>query len=211
MLTYCRGCTKKLQFLEYIGTKDKIKEIQNKYKCVNVTRSKDAGLGMENQRQDAERKSRKKESPLKWQKIMNSRVEEMCHGKTSFLTIDADSLKLVTLEVPSKVQARQHKIESRRKHRKSGASCSISNSGKASGVTKSQRHLQSHSRSHIQLQPLIVPLCDSFSSDNESTDSRTQRVSKKKYKKKKQPKKIKSTLAAGRKKRTTSANILRNS
>ncbi|XP_017763327.1 PREDICTED: cytosolic carboxypeptidase 2-like [Eufriesea mexicana] len=206
-----KGCTKKLQFLEYIGTEDKIKEIQNKYKCVNMTHSKGTGLGMENQRQDPERKSRKKEPSLKWQKIMNSRVEEMCHGKTSFLTIDADSLKLVTLEVPSKVQTRQHKVESRRKHRKSGATCSISNGGKASSVTKSQRHLQTHSRSHIQLQPLIVPLCDSFSSDNDSTDSRTQRVSKKKYKKKKQAKKIKSTLTAGRKKRTTSANVLRNS
>ncbi|OAD53068.1 Cytosolic carboxypeptidase NnaD, partial [Eufriesea mexicana] len=87
ILKYARGCTKKLQFLEYIGTEDKIKEIQNKYKCVNMTHSKGTGLGMENQRQDPERKSRKKEPSLKWQKIMNSRVEEMCHGKTSFLTI----------------------------------------------------------------------------------------------------------------------------
>lgn len=175
-------------------------------------RSKDSSLRVESQRQDAEQKPRKKKSPLKWQKIvnLNSRVEEMCHRKTSFLTIKADSLKLVTLEVPSKIQTRQHKIESRRKHRKSCATCTVSNGGKISSVTKSQLHLQSHSRSHIQLQPLIVPLCDSFSSENDSIDSRTQRASKKKYKKKKQLKKMKSTPATGKKKRVTSANVLRN-
>ncbi|XP_068979305.1 cytosolic carboxypeptidase 2-like [Bombus flavifrons] len=204
--------TKKLQFVEYIDTEDNMKEIQNKYKREDTMRSKDSSLRVESQRQNAEQKPRKKKSPLKWQKIvnLNSRVEEMCHRKTSFLTIKADSLKLVTLEVPSKIQTRQHKIESRRKHRKSCATCTVSNGGKISSVTKSQLHLQSHSRSHIQLQPLIVPLCDSFSSENDSIDSRTQRASKKKYKKKKQLKKMKSTPATGKKKRVTSANVLRN-
>ncbi|XP_060812546.1 cytosolic carboxypeptidase 2 isoform X3 [Bombus pascuorum] len=203
--------TKKLQFVEYINTENNMKEIQNKYKREDTMRSKDSSLGVESQRQNAEQKPRKTKSPLKWQKIvnLNSRVEEMCNRKTSFLTIKADSLKLVTLEVPSKIQTRQHKIESRRKHRKSCATCTVSNGEKISSVTKSQLHLQSHSRSHIQLQPLIVPLCDSFSSENDSIDSRTQRASKKKYKKKKL-KKMKSTPATGKKKRVTSANILRN-
>ena len=132
----------------------------------------------------------------------------MRHRKTSFLTIKADTLKLVTLEVPSKVQTRQHKIESR-KHQKSCATRTVSNGGKTSSIAKSQMRLQPHSRSRIHLQPLIVPLCDSFSSDNESTDSRKQRISKKKYKKK-QLKKTKPAPATGKKKRATSASALRN-
>ncbi|XP_076162473.1 cytosolic carboxypeptidase 2 [Ptiloglossa arizonensis] len=201
-----KSCTQKLQSLEYI------KRTQMKCKREKTTCTGDVSPEVEDRRYDTELKSRKKKSRLKWQKIINfsSRVKETCHGKTSFLTIDADSLNLVTVEMPSKPQTGQYRIESRRKHRKSGATCSASNTDKTSNVQKSQLHLKSQSRSRMQLQPLIVPLCDSSSSDD-STDSRRQRVSKKKQKKKKQPKKIKSTPAIERKKRATSANVLRNS
>lgn len=195
---------KKLQFFEYFTMKSNTKEIQNKYK--KSIYSNDTNLGLENQLQNIEQKAKKKKVPLKWQKMTNSRMEEMRRGKTSFLTIKADSLKLVTLEMPSKVQTRQLKNEYKRKHRKSG---SVSHGGKISSIAKSEMHLQTHSRSRIQLQPLIVPLCDSFSSDD-SANSHTQEMLKKKYKKKKQSKKIKSTAVTGKKKRAISANTLRN-
>ncbi|KOX78681.1 Cytosolic carboxypeptidase NnaD [Melipona quadrifasciata] len=200
--------TKKLQFLKYIDKENNTKEAQNKYKRKDTIRSKENNLGAEPQ--DTERKPKKKKSPSKWQKIinLNSKVEELRHRKTSFLTIKADTLKLVTLEVPSKVQTQQHKIESR-KHQKDCATRTISNGGKTLSIAKSQMRLQPHSRSHVHLQPLIVPLCDSFSSDNESTDSHKQRISKKKYKKK-QLKKTKPAVATGKKKRATSASALRN-
>lgn len=197
---------KKLQFFEYFTMKSNTKEIQNKYKHEKSIYSNDTNLGLKNQLQNIEQKPKKKKIPLKWQKITNSRMEEMRRGKTSFLTIKADSLKLVTLEMPSKVETRQLKNEYRRKHRKNS---SISNGGKISSITKSEMHLQTHSRSHIQLQPLIVPLCDSFSSDD-SANSHTQEILKKKCKKKKQSKKIKSTVVTGKKKRAISANTLRN-
>lgn len=212
---YSRSCTKKLQSLEYINVVDDT-ATQNGYKYEDtVAQSRNTSPEVEDQHQDVGRKPKKKKSCLKWQKIvdLNSRVSEMRHGKKSFLTIKADSLKVVTLEVPSKLQVQQHKIESRRKHRKNGGGCAVSNIGKTSSVGKSEMRLQSHPRSHVQLQPLIVPLCDSFSSDNDSSDSRKQRATKKKQKKKKQPKKIKTTsttAAAGRKKRISSANTLRN-
>ncbi|KAK9303389.1 hypothetical protein QLX08_004884 [Tetragonisca angustula] len=198
--------TKKLQFLKYIDTESDTKEAENKYKRKDTTRSRESNLGGEPQ--DTERKPRKKKSPFKWQKIvnLNSKVDEVRHRKTSFLTINADTLKLVTLEVPSKVQTRQQKIESR-KHQKGCAARAVSNGGKTSSIAKSQIRLQPRSRIHLQ--PLIVPLCDSFSSDNESTDSRKQRITKKKYKKK-QLKKTKPAAATGKKKRATSASALRN-
>lgn len=197
---------KKLQFFEYFTVKSNTKEVQNKYKHKKSIYSNDTNLGLENQLQSIEQKPKKKKVPLKWQKMTNSRMEEMRHGKTSFLTIKADSLKLVTLEMPSKVQTRQLKNEYKRKHRKSD---SVSNGGKISTITKSEMHLQTHPRSHIQLQPLIVPLCDSFSSDD-SANSHAQEILKKKCKKKKQSKKIKSTAVTGKKKRAISANTLRN-
>lgn len=166
---------------------------------------REASQEVEDQRQDPARKVRKKKSRLKWQKIVSisSKIKETRHGKTSILTINADSLKLVRVEVPSKQQPRPRRIESRRKYGKGGATCTVSNIAKSS-VVKSQ------SRCRTQLQPLIVPLCDSFSSDNDSIDSPRQRVSKKKQKKK-QPKKIKSTPTGKRKNRATSANPLHNS
>ncbi|XP_016772529.2 cytosolic carboxypeptidase 2 isoform X1 [Apis mellifera] len=197
---------KKLQFFEYFTVKSNTKEVQNKYKHKKSIYSNDTNSGLENQLQSIEQKPKKKKVPLKWQKMTNSRMEEMRHGKTSFLTIKADSLKLVTLEMPSKVQTRQLKNEYKRKHRKSD---SVSNGGKISTITKSEMHLQTHPRSHIQLQPLIVPLCDSFSSDD-SANSHAQEILKKKCKKKKQSKKIKSTAVTGKKKRAISANTLRN-
>lgn len=197
---------KKLQFFEYFTMKSNTKEIQNKYKHKKSIYSNDINLRLENQLENIEQKPKKKKVPLKWQKMTNSRMEEMRRGKTSFLTIKADSLKLVTLEMPSKVQTRQLKNEYKRKHHKNS---SISNGGKISSITKSEMHLQTHSRSHIQLQPLIVPLCDSFSSDD-SANSHTQEILKKKCKKKKQSKKIKSTAITGKKKRAISANTLRN-
>ena len=100
-------------------------------------------------------------------------------------------------------------IEQKPKKKKDRKSDSVSNGGKISTITKSEMHLQTHPRSHIQLQPLIVPLCDSFSSDD-SANSHAQEILKKKCKKKKQSKKIKSTAVTGKKKRAISANTLRN-
>lgn len=176
-----------MQSLEYITIDDSTKNVQGKCKQEEIALS-DTSPEVEQQRPDSERKSKKKKSRHKWQKIvsLNSKVEE--RRKTSFLTIKTDSLKLVTLEIPSKTQTRQHKIDSRRKHRKNPTPCSMSNAGKTSNVTKTQ--IKSHTRGQVQLQPLIVPLCDSFSSDD-SNDSRRQRMLKKKQKKKKQVKKIK--------------------
>ncbi|CAK9797042.1 Cytosolic carboxypeptidase Nna1 [Anthophora plagiata] len=207
-----KSCTNKLQSLEYVNVENSVKKIQERYRNEDAGCSRDSSPDVKSQRRDIERKQRKKKTPVRWQKIvnLNSKVDEICRRKMSYLTIKADSLKLVTLEVPSKVQTRQQrKIESRRKHRKTGANSTISNVGKTSNVAKSQ--IQSHSRSHVQLiQPLIVPLCDSFSSDNDSADSRKQKASKKKHKKKRQSKKLKTTATTGRKKRATSANLLRN-
>ncbi|XP_076618295.1 cytosolic carboxypeptidase 2 [Colletes latitarsis] len=192
-----KSCTKKLQSLGYIK-RTQINE--------DATRARNASPEVE------EPKSRKKKSRLKWQKIINisSRVKETCHGNASFLTIDADSLNLVTVEMPSKLQTRQRRVESRRKHRKNGAACSLTNAAKTSSVAKSKPQMHPKLQSRMQLQPLIVPLCDSSSSDTDSTDSRKQRATKKKQKKKKQSKKVKSTTAAERKKRASSANALRN-
>ncbi|XP_046145396.1 cytosolic carboxypeptidase 2-like [Osmia bicornis bicornis] len=187
-----KSCRKKLQSLEYITIDDDTKNAEGKCKKEEIALS-DASPEDEHQRPTSDRKSRKKKSRQKWQKIvnLNSKVEETNRRKTSFLTIKTDSLKLVTLEIPSKTQTRQHKIDTRRKHRKNPAPCSISNGGKTSNVTKSQ--IKSHTRGQVQLQPLIVPLCDSSSDD--SIDSRRQRISKKKQKKKKQVKKIKKNVS----------------
>ncbi|KZC06993.1 Cytosolic carboxypeptidase NnaD [Dufourea novaeangliae] len=208
-----RSCTKRLESLEYININGNDRGTQSKCKREEIQSTRDASPNVEDQRQESSRKSRKKKPRLKWQKIINfsSKVKETCHGKTSFLTINADSLKLVTVEMPSKPQTRQNRVESRRKHRISGATCSIANATKTPSVVKPQQRLQSQSRSRMQLQPLIVPLCDSFSSDNDSANSRRQKVQKKKQKKKKQTKKIKSASTVGRKKRASSANLLRNS
>nr|XP_031827253.1 cytosolic carboxypeptidase 2 [Nomia melanderi] len=187
-----KSCTRRLESLEYING--------NRSGCkLEKTRARDAVPDVEDQRRVVERKSRKKKSRLKWQKIVNlsSRVKETCHGKTSFLTINADSLKLVTVELPSKPQPRQHRVETRKMHRKNGPS----NAGKAAGTAKPQAR-------PMQLQPLIVPACDSLSSD-ESTDSRRQKISKKKQRKKKPTKKSK-PMPVGKKKRAGSANLLRN-
>lgn len=198
-----RSCTKKLQSLEYVDTGDsKVSKRAHRCKREKTMRAKEASLETEEETRD-ERKSRKK-LRYKWQKVVNigSKMKEACHRKTSFLTINADSLRLVTaVEIPSKSQARQRRVESRRKHRRSNASCSVSNVDKIS-VVKSQ------SRSRMQLQPLIIPLCDSFSSDNDSTDPQRKRVSKKKQKKKQS--KNRSTSVVGRKKRANSAKPLRN-
>nr|XP_034186335.1 cytosolic carboxypeptidase 2-like [Osmia lignaria] len=187
-----KSCRKKLQSLEYITIDDDTKNAEGKCKREEIALS-DTSPEVEQQRPNSDRKSRKKKSRQKWQKIvnLNSKVEETNRRKTSFLTIKTDSLKLVTLEIPSKTQTRQHKIDTRRKHRKNPAPCSISNGGKTSNVTKSQ--IKSHTRGQVQLQPLIVPLCDSSSDD--SNDSRRQRISKKKQKKKKQVKKIKKNVS----------------
>ncbi|XP_076686785.1 cytosolic carboxypeptidase 2 [Andrena cerasifolii] len=205
--TLLKSCTKKLQSLEYISIDGSMidKRAEGRRRREEATLAhREASQEVEDQRQDPARKARKK-SRLKWQKIVSisSKIKETRHGKTSILTINADSLKLVRVEVPSKQQPRPRRIEPRRKYGKGGTTCTVSNIGKSS-VVKSQ------SRCRTQLQPLIVPLCDSFSSDD-SVHSPRQRVSKKKQKKKKQSKKIKSTSTEKRKKRATSANPLRNS
>ncbi|XP_017888691.1 cytosolic carboxypeptidase 2-like [Ceratina calcarata] len=189
------------------NAEDVTRKFEKRCKRENETRSRDTSPEVGVRSKDADRKSRKKKSPLKWQKIVNinSRMEETRRGRTSILTIKADSLKLVKLEIPTKAQLRQHKVESRRKSRKNGAN-TVSNGGKTAGKSKTQSQ---STRSQIQLQPLIVPMCDSSSSDNDSGDSRRQKVSKKKQKKKKQAKK-KTTAATERKIRTTSAYALRN-
>nr|XP_012145462.1 PREDICTED: cytosolic carboxypeptidase 2-like [Megachile rotundata] len=178
---------KKSPSLEYVTIDDNIRKAQVKCKPKEVL-LEDTRPEIENQRPHSERKSKKKKSRHKWQKLvsLNTKAEETNCRKASFLTIKTDSLKLITLEIPSKTQTRQNKIDSKRKHRKSGATCS--NTGKTSNIGKSQ--IKSQTRSHVQLQPLIVPLCDSFSSDD-SNDYRRHRISKKKQKKKKQLKKIK--------------------
>ncbi|XP_076753727.1 cytosolic carboxypeptidase 2 [Xylocopa sonorina] len=188
-----KSCTKKLQSFDYINTEGGVDRAQKQFRCKVLTRSRDTSPEVENQRRDAERKPKKKKSPFKWQRIvnLNSSVQETRRGKTSFLTINADSLKLITLEVPSRMETRQRKVESRRKNGKNGSTRSVSNGAKT--VTKST------SRAHIQLQPLIVPLCDSSPSDNDSADSRGHKISKKKQKKKKQSKRMKSIPAAGKK------------
>ncbi|XP_076642435.1 uncharacterized protein LOC143353191 [Halictus rubicundus] len=219
-----KSCTKRLESLEYMTREDSERKLERrsgrkheKTSSARTARTARTARDVspeaeEQQRRVVERKPRKKKSRLKWQKIVNlsSRVKETCHGTTSFLTINADSLKLVTVEMPSKPQARQHRVESRRMHRKNTGAAS-SNATKTPSIAKPKPQT-SQTRSRIQLQPLIVPLCDSLSSDNESTDSRRQKASKKKQKKKKTAaKKNKSTPTAGRKKRVGSANLLRNS
>ncbi|XP_033338745.2 uncharacterized protein LOC117227533 [Megalopta genalis] len=198
-----KSCTKRLESLGYMD--DNGNERRRKHE--KTARPREVVPEEEEQRRAVERKPRKKKSRLKWQKIVNlsSRLKETCYGKTSFLTIDADSLNLVTVEMPSKPQARQHRVESRRMHRKN-ACATLSNATttptiakpKPSKPSKPSKPQTSQSRPRMQLQPLIVPLCDSLSSDNESMDSRRQKASKKKQKKKKPAtKKVKTTLVAG--------------
>lgn len=177
---------KKSQSLDYVTIDENTKKAQIKCKPEEIL--EDTSPEIENQCPHS--KSKKKKSRHKWQKLvnLNTKAEESNRRKASFLTIKTDSLKLITLEIPSKTQTRQNKIDSKRKHRKSGATCSISNTGKTSNIAKSQ--IKPQTRSQVQLQPLIVPLCDSFSSDD-SNDYRRNRISKKKQKKKKQLKKIK--------------------
>ncbi|XP_076238099.1 cytosolic carboxypeptidase 2 [Calliopsis andreniformis] len=196
--TLLKSCTKKLQSLEYINANNdlNINKMPNNCKRGKISRAREVGLKVEEQIHDAERKT-KKNLHFKWQKIVNisSKVKEKCHRKTSFLTINSDSLKLVrTVEMPSKSQTRQHRMESRRKYKRNNTICCNSNIEKVSAVVKSQ------SQSRMQLQPLIIPLRDSFSSDNDSIDSHKQRISKKKQKKKKQ----------SHKKRANSAKPLHN-
>ncbi|XP_078050336.1 uncharacterized protein LOC144476893 isoform X2 [Augochlora pura] len=208
-----KSCTKRLESLGYMDNKG----TERRRKHEKAVRPREVIPEAEEQRRTVERKPRKKKSRLKWQKIVNlsSRLKETCYGKTSFLTINADSLNLVTVEMPSKPQARQHRVETRRMHRKN--ICAIpSNATKTSTIAKPKPAKPSKpqtllSRSQMQLRPLIVPLCDSLSSDNESVDFRRQKTSKKKQKKKKPlTKKAKPTLATGtgRKKRAESANLL---
>jgi (p)ppGpp synthase/HD superfamily hydrolase len=125
------------------------------------------------------RKSKKRDSRMDWQRLAaNPRSRIKDHAKsarTSFLTIEADSLKLLA----AKQSQRPRKLESSRKKFRNIAMCDVSSTSNV----KSRTSRRSHER------PRDVALfCESTTSDDASSDSEKQpKTVKKKQKKKKRP------------------------
>ncbi|XP_011647853.1 cytosolic carboxypeptidase 2-like [Pogonomyrmex barbatus] len=163
-------------------------------------------------RADGQKPSKRKNARLDWQRAvnLNSRGKDArVTRSSSLLTIEADSLKLLTTSTTSKQPQRpQRKLESRRKFRSVGAVASTCvGIGTKTGASKSTRTRACRRDA----------FCESTTSDDASSDSGKPKVVKKKHRKKKQqsqqqqqPPSRKSSRGTEQGKRACSAKTLRN-
>ncbi|XP_066581955.1 cytosolic carboxypeptidase 2 [Prorops nasuta] len=191
-----RSCSEKLQTLDYVEEKYGIKKSRKKWRRRRVLQGNDIELEPEEIPDEEVKATKKKRSRIKWQKAvnMNSRVKDTCNTKSSFLSIKADSLKLLNLNASKQVS----KIETRRKFRNGGIVV-------ATVSSKKQSRIKTKVDDTIKM-GLIEPLCDSSSTDDELLSNSNNKTAKKKDKKKKQQRKVK---VAG-KKRASSGKILQD-
>ncbi|KAG5347830.1 NNAD carboxypeptidase, partial [Acromyrmex charruanus] len=159
-------------------------------------------------RTDGQKSSKRKNAKLDWQRAvnLNSRGKDARITRTSsFLTIEADSLKLLATSTVSKQPQRpQRKLESRRKFRGVGAVASTCvGVGAKTSVAKTTRTRACRRDA----------FCESTTSDDASSDSGKPKVVKKKQKKKKQqqqPLPRKTNRGTEQSKRVCSAKTSRN-
>ncbi|KAG5322826.1 NNAD carboxypeptidase, partial [Pseudoatta argentina] len=159
-------------------------------------------------RTDGQKSSKRKNAKLDWQRAvnLNSRGKDARITRTSsFLTIEADSLKLLATSTVSKQPQRpQRKLESRRKFRGVGAVASTCvGVGAKTSVAKTTRTRACRRDA----------FCESTTSDDASSDSGKPKVVKKKQKKKKQqqqPSPRKTNRGTEQSKRVCSAKTSRN-
>lgn len=160
----------------------------------------------ETARADGPRSSKKKSSRIDWQRAVNfkSRVKDAKDARTSFLTIEADSLKLLATSSATPKPQRSRKLESRKKFRGVGTIASCINVAKANimKATKAPHQRQSCHRDAF---------CESTTSDDTSSDSSKPKIIKKKQKKKKKQQSRKpENRGIEQSKRASSAKTLRN-
>nr|XP_012234961.1 PREDICTED: cytosolic carboxypeptidase 2 [Linepithema humile]XP_012234962.1 PREDICTED: cytosolic carboxypeptidase 2 [Linepithema humile] len=159
-------------------------------------------------RTDVPRSSKKKSSRIDWQRAVNfnSRVKDAKGSRTAFLTIEADSLKLLAASSATlKPPQRSRKLESRRKFRGIGTVATTCVSVAKAGVMKSTKAPHQRRSCHRD------GFCESTTSDDTSSDSGKPKVVKKKQKKKKKQQSRKSeNRGIAQSKRASSAKTLRN-
>ncbi|KAG5323938.1 NNAD carboxypeptidase, partial [Acromyrmex heyeri] len=192
--------SKKPQSLVYDADKDDARKTRKKLRR-NASQLKASA------RTDGQKSSKRKNAKLDWQRAvnLNSRGKDARITRTSsFLTIEADSLKLLATSTVSKQPQRpQRKLESRRKFRGVGAVASTCvGVGAKTSVAKTTRTRACRRDA----------FCESTTSDDASSDSGKPKVVKKKQKKKKQqqPPPRKTNRGTEQSKRVCSAKTSRN-
>lgn len=119
-----RSCTEKLRSLDYLErtTKELRKTKKKSRRKQNVNNTDEGKLREKDVQQNALRESKekftkKKRSRLKWQMAVNlsSNIKDSNTEKNSFLSVKADSLKLLTANASAKKERRQQKPENREK------------------------------------------------------------------------------------------------
>ncbi|XP_029166234.1 cytosolic carboxypeptidase 2 [Nylanderia fulva] len=192
--------SKKVQLLIYDEDKDDVRKTRKKSR-----RKRQQGIADQttsqvkvSTRSDLGRKTsrNKKNSKLDWQRAvnLNSRIKDARSAKisSSFLTIEADSLKLLATSTVSPQRPPHRKLEPRRKFR--GAV--------ASTTAKTPKPARTCRRDTF---------CESTTSDDVSSDSgKITKVTKKKQKKKKQQLRKSATSRGTEIKRASSAKTTRN-
>ncbi|KMQ95365.1 cytosolic carboxypeptidase 2-like protein [Lasius niger] len=201
--------SKKVQLLVYDEDKDEVRKTRKKSRRKRQqVADQNASQLKVSARTDVGRKtSRKKNSKLDWQRAvnLNSRIKDARGAKisSSFLTIEADSLKLLAAASTAPPQRPPNrKLEPRRKFRGVGTVASTC-VGVGAKVSKPARTCRRDT------------FCESSTSDDVSSDSgKITKVTKKKQKKKKQQQQQLRKSAANRGteqiKRASSAKTTRN-
>ncbi|XP_029662311.1 cytosolic carboxypeptidase 2-like [Formica exsecta] len=196
--------SKKVQLLVYDEDKDDVRKTRKKSRRKRQVVAKNASQLKTSARTDGQKTSKKKISKLDWQRAVNfdSRIKDARSAKisSSFLTIEADSLKLLAASATSP-KRQQWKLEQRRKFRGVGAVATTCVGAKAKPARSCYRDA----------------FCESTTSDDVSSDSGKPKITKKKQKKKKQQQQQqqqlrKSAVNRGTEKikRVSSAKTMRN-
>ena len=198
-----RPQSKKPQSLVYDADKDDARKTRKKLRNASQLKA--------STRTDGQKPSKRKNAKLDWQRAvnLNSRGKDARITRTSsFLTIEADSLKLLATSTVSKQPQRpQRKLESRRKFRGVGA---VASTCVGVGVKTSIDAKTTRTRACRR-----DVFCESTTSDDSSSDSGKLKVVKKKQKKKKQqqqqhPPSRKTNRGTEQSKRVCSAKTSRN-
>lgn len=187
---------KKVQLLVYDEDKDNVRKTRKKSRRKRQSVAENASQMKASARADGQKTSKKKNSKLDWQRTVNldSRIKDAKKVSSSYLTIEAGSLKLLTASsTPPKRP--QRKLEPRRKFRGVGTVATTCIPAKTKPGRSCRRDV----------------FCESTTSDDVSSDSGKPKVTKKKQKKKKQQQLRKSAnRESERIKRASSAKTTRN-
>ncbi|KAG7207959.1 hypothetical protein KM043_009543 [Ampulex compressa] len=202
-----RSCPKKLQSFAYTEPRSQGRKCRKKY------RKREENVSVSDiKRSFRESEPIKTKSRFKWQKgvNINSGLKNSSKVKSSFLSIKADSLKLVNIVQQS--EPKRSKTGSRKDFNKISPTTTVTSTCEKPKVLKLQEESQPRlrRRQRLLLQSLPVLSCESSTSDNDSSDYHKQRIDNRKQRKKKPQKKIKTTPVPTRKKRASSAKTSRN-